>query len=138
MYLCIYKFNKMSYESKERSLELRQQNDPDVNWLTYPYSYLHEYDLTPKKIIGEPKEKKINFPSCVYYYYWIHEGVKDEIPWRALFGYYDDEKGKYRYGFYIGFDCQGNMNIYLSDRIDVLIEKVFTDEDYRLYILNTL
>lgn len=134
----------MSHIRNERSFELRQQISPDVEWLSYPYSYLNEYDLTPKQIIGEHVEEEIDFPSCVSHYYWIHKGLNDEMPWRSLFGYYDNDKGKYRYGFYIGecdytgFDCQGSMRIYLSDRIDVLIEKAFTDEDYRLYILATI
>jgi hypothetical protein len=126
----------------ERSLELRQQNSPDFNHLKYPYSYLYEYDLTPTQIIGEPKQNSIDFPSCITHYYWIHEGINDEVPWRALFRY-EDKDGNYRYGFYIGecdytgFDCRGSMNIYLSDSVEVLIEKAFTDEDYRLYIKDT-
>jgi hypothetical protein len=68
----------------ERSLELRQQKSPDLKWLEYPYFYLNEYDLTPRQIIGEPKQNSIDFPSCISHYYWIHEGINDEVPWRAL------------------------------------------------------
>lgn len=126
----------------ERSIELRQQISPDVKCLSYPYFYLNEYDLTPKQIIGEPVQNIIDFPNCVLHYYWIHEGINDEVPWRALFGY-RGEDGSYRYGFYIGecdytgFDCQGNMSICLSEKVDVLIQKAFTNEDYRLYIKET-
>jgi len=126
-----------------RSFVLRQQKCPKIEWLEYPYSYLHEYDLTPKEIIGELRQEKIDFPSCVTHYYWIHEGKNDEVPWRAFFRYKDVKDDKDCYGFYIGecdytgFDCRGSMNIYISDRFEVLIEKAFTNEDYRLYVKDT-
>lgn len=132
-----------------RITSIRHQTSPDKTKLEYPYSFINskqypEYqNLSPKKIIGEPTEEKIDFPSCVSHYYWIHEGRNDEVPWRALFTYVD-ENGKKRYGFYLGecdytgFDCRGSMYLYVSDRIDVLIEKAFTNEDYRLYLLETL
>lgn len=125
-----------------RSLILRQQSSPNIKSLSYPYLYINnniydEYDLTPQSIIGEPNQDTIDFPSCVTNYYWIHEGINDEVPWRALFSYeYKDKSG---YGFFIaecdytGFDCRGDMRLYLSDKVEVLIEKAFTDEDYRIY-----
>ena len=128
-----------------RSLVLRQQSSPDIKSLSYPYLYINniydEYDLTPLSIIGEPEQDTIDFPSCVTHYYWIHEGINDEVPWRALFSY--EYKGKTGYGFYIaecdytGFDCSGDMRLYLSDKVEVLIEKAFTDEDYRIYYSET-
>ena len=129
-----------------RSLVLRQQSSPDINSLSYPYLYIkkkyyEEYDLTPLSIIGEPDQDTIDFPSCVTHYYWIHEGINDEVPWRALFSY--EYNGKTGYGFYIaecdytGFDCRGDMRLYLSDKVEVLIEKAFTDEDYRIYYSET-
>lgn len=127
----------------ERCLILRKQESPNRDSLSYPYSYLNEYDLTPNQIIGEPKQEPIDFPTCIFQYYWIHEGIKDEVPWRALFEYKDND-GNIRYGFYIGecdytgFDCRGSMRLYLSDKVDVLIEKALTDEDYRLYFQETL
>lgn len=128
--------------SSSRILTVRQQDNPDREYLSYPFSYLDEYDLKPKGIIGEPLEDYIDFPSCIADYYWIHQGINDEIPWRALFNYLDNN-GNTRYGFYrgecdyTGFDCRGSMELYVSDNIDVLIEKAFTNEDYRLYILET-
>lgn len=120
----------------------RQQKSPQIKSLDYPYFFLKEYDLTPRQMIGEPSEDLINFPYCINHYFWIYEGKKDELPWRALFKY-QDKNGKERYGFYLGecdytgFDCQGSMRLYVSDRFDTLIEKAFTNEDYRLYILET-
>jgi hypothetical protein len=127
----------------DRIVCFRQQDNPNEESLKYPYSYLHEYDLTPQKIIGESSEENIDFPSCINHYYWIYEGVNDEVPWRTLFNYLDKNR-KTRYGFYIGecdytgFDCRGSMRLYVSDNLDVLIQKAFTNEDYRLYILETV
>jgi hypothetical protein len=126
----------------QRQLEVRQQASYKLEWLEYPYRYLNEFDLTPIQIVGEMPEERIDFPSCVTHYYWIHEGKNDEIPWRALFKYVD-KHGKERYGFYLGecdytgFDCRGDMRLYVSDETQVLIQKAFTDEDYRLYIRDT-
>ena len=56
----------------------------------------------------------------------------------ALFQY-KDRNGRARYGFYsgecgyTGFDCQGCMELYVSDRYDVLIMKALPDRDYTLY-----
>lgn len=125
-----------------RLTEARQQYSPNIESLDYPYFYLEEYDLTPKQMIGEPIEESIDFPSCINHYYWIYEGQNDEFPWRSLFRYVD-KYGKERYGFYLGecdytgFDCQGSMRLYVSDRFDIIIEKALTDQDYKLYISDT-
>jgi hypothetical protein len=126
----------------DRSFILRRQSFINLEWLSYPYFYLNEYDLTPESIIGEPKQDPIDFPSCITNYYWIYEGINDEVPWRALFEY-KNKDGDSGYGFYIGecdytgFDCRGSMRLYLSDKIEVLIEKAFTNEDYRVYLETT-
>ena len=126
-----------------REIKARRQDNAKRELLEYPYSFLNEYDLKPEEIIGEPVEDYIDFPTCITHYYWIHEGVNDEVPWRALFRYVDNN-GKTRYGLYIGecdytgFDCRGTMRLYVSDFIEVLIEKALTDEDYRLYISETI
>jgi hypothetical protein len=125
-----------------REKGVRQMLNPNVLDMEYPYSYLHEYDLNPKIMIGEPIEDSIDFPSCVTHYYWIHKGVHDEDSWRVLFRYYDRE-GKARYGFYVGecdytgFDCRGDMELYVSDRYDILIDKALSDRDYAYYIMET-
>jgi len=124
----------------ERDLNLRQQINPDKECLKYPYIY--EYDLTPSLMFNEPVEEPIDFPKCVIHYYWIHEGISDEVPWRALFQYRDNT-GQVRYGFYLGecdytgFDCDGTMRLFISDKIDTLIEKAFTNQDYFLYVNET-
>ena len=121
----------------------RQQVNTNKDSLVYPYTYIDDYDLTPRAMIGEMTEDSIDFPSCVTHYYWIHEGVNDEVPWRSLFRYvYKDKTG---YGFYIGkcdytgFDCcvGSSMRLYVSDNMYVLIQKALTDQDYSLYIKET-
>ena len=125
-----------------RVLEYRQQENPNLEDLEDPFLWLNEYDLSPKRIIGEQHKECKNFPKCVIHYYWIHGGRNDIDPWRALFKY-KDEDGNDMYGFYIaecdytGFDCEGCMEIYTSDRYDVLIEKALDDWDYTLYIKET-
>ena len=60
----------------------------------------------------------------------------------ALFQY-KDRNGRARYGFYsgecryTGLDCQGCMELYVSDRYDVLIMKALSDRDYTLYTRST-
>jgi hypothetical protein len=129
----------------ERITCIRQQESPDPTLLEYPFLYLSEYRHTPRQIIGEPTEENEipYFPECISHYYWIHQGINDEDAWRALFQYYDKNTNSYRYGFYLGecdytgFDCQGSMNLYVSDRYEVLIERALGDHDYLLYIEET-
>ena len=131
----------------QREFTLRQQPSPNPDCLQYPFYFIFNrwYDTTPLQLIGEPDEERIDFPNCVTHYYWIHEGINDEVPWRALFRYVDSRlNNKERYGFYIGecdnsgFDCRGDMRIYVSDNMNTLIQKALTDADYRLYIEETI
>jgi hypothetical protein len=68
--------------------------------------------------------------------------MNDQDAWRALFEY-KDENEKRRYGFYAGecgytgFDCTGCMELYVSDRYEVLIMKALSDYDYSLYMRST-
>jgi hypothetical protein len=125
----------------ERTTSIRQQSSPNPLWLRYPFRFLSEYSLVPRPIVGEPHEEKEiqDFPHCISHYYWIHEGTNDEDAWRALFQYHDQVLNRYRYGFYLGecdytgFDCQGSMSLYVSDRYEVLIERALGDRDYSLY-----
>jgi len=129
-----------------RDTSFRQQARPDTRSLEYPYSFIgeeqYDFKLTPKAMIGEPREQRIDFPSCVTHYHWIHAGMNDEDAWRALFQY-KDENERTRYGFYAGecgytgFDCTGCMELYVSDRYDVLIMKALSDYDYSLYMRST-
>ena len=130
--------------SSSRDTRIRHQLSPDPHALYYPFSYLDEFDLTPHVMIGECVEAKVeDFPLCITHYYWIHQGINDEVPWRALFQDRDKLRNILRYGFYLGecdytgFDCQGSMRLFVSDHIDILIEKALTDADYVLYIRET-
>lgn len=123
----------------QRDPRVRQQVSLDVHALDYPFSFLHEYDMTPHPMVGESVEEKlVDFPQCVTHYYWIHQGANDEVPWLALFRFKTRED-KTRYGFYrgecdyTGFDCQGSMRLYVSDTVDTLIQKAFTDMDFMWY-----
>jgi len=128
-----------------RITSIRQQDSPDPAWLRYPFNYLSEYCLIPRQIFGEPSEDNViqDFPECISHYYWIHQGINDEDAWRTLFQFYDKNTNEYRYGFYIGecdytgFDCQGSMNLYVSDHYEVLIQRALGDRDYSLYIEET-
>jgi hypothetical protein len=55
-----------------RDTSFRQQVGPNTRSLEYPYSFIEYYNLVPKAMIGEPREQRIDFPSCVTRYYWIH------------------------------------------------------------------
>jgi hypothetical protein len=127
----------------ERDYRIRQQAEPKVEHLSYPYSYVQEYVPMMNRMPGEPVEDEIDFSNCVTHYYWIYKGEKDEMPWRALFTYKDEKSQQTRYGYYrahsnyTGFDCCGMMQLYVSDHYNVLIEKGMTEEDYCLYMKDT-
>lgn len=134
----------------ERSTEIRQQNNPNELALQYPYEvltskkYYHLRDYgnvtIPKRMPEEKEEERVeNFPSCITHYYWIYEGTASEEQWRALFKYYDVKTKRERFGFFIagcgysGFDCCGEMKLYVSDNFPILINKALSDCDYKLY-----
>lgn len=97
----------------------RPLTNPNIEALEYPFSYISDEQYTLESIVrsipGETPLSPGTFPSNITEYYWIHEGINDEEEWYCLC--------RLNNGFYIfytascdytGFDCQGNMRMYIS------------------------
>lgn len=107
----------------------------------YPFSFLNtgnkdkRYEL--KNIIKmmfnknmKPEKMNINkfyFPKNIIEVFWFEKGIPDEKPWQfiGIAGY----KNKKKFVYYIadsdytGFDCQGDMKLYVSRSLRRLLRK---------------
>lgn len=143
-----------------RILGIRQQPYPNEDCLDEPFEELWNDDNNDsyredflRQIPGQPIENFNikNFPDCITHYYWVYDQFKgvtersdyEEKDWKALFMFYDEEKGVQKYGYYesycdtSGFGCQGDMRLYISDNYDVLVQFAMPDNAYELYITDT-
>jgi hypothetical protein len=100
--------------------------------LEYPFSFINSNDIyyKPSEICtGLVDEEPIDigdFPNNINEYYWIHEGTNDEENWHLLCKVTAaDGKDAYVYYTagcdYTGFDCQGDMKIYISRNAPALL-----------------
>jgi hypothetical protein len=121
-----------------RSLKIRNQKNPNIAHLEYPFEeirngYEMEYRGIPGKSIGEELDD-LKFPDGVEEYLWIHEGCNDEDDWRCLCRMKNGLFLFYRGGCdFTGFDCQGFMCYYVAKDCGDLIQFAMGDDDYRLY-----
>lgn len=104
--------------------------------LKYPFSGLDDYrDDLYEQIIGQPKYEIGNFPYNIIEYIWIHEGENNEESWETLCRLDD---GNFAYYIancdYTGFDCQGNMSLYISHDLHILYDLGMTRRSYDLYL----
>jgi hypothetical protein len=103
--------------------------------LEYPFSFINNNDIyyKPSEICtGLVNEEPINigdFPNNIVEYYWIHEGTNDEENWH-LFCKVITKEGEEAYVYYTagcdytGFDCQGDMKIYISRNAPALLNSL--------------
>jgi hypothetical protein len=125
-----------------RILEVRQQSADTLQpeCLKYPFYFLitGEYETAVYPIPGHESADAGNFPHNIEHYYWIHEGENDIEPWitlcRLTNGAYVFYKGECDY---TGFDCQGNMKLYSSHDVGILIQYAMSESDYEKYIIDT-
>jgi hypothetical protein len=122
-------------------IQPRQQNVTElIHTLDYPFEFIRtgEYDRRVKEIPGQPIEDIGNFPDNIAHYYWISPGENDEKPWLTLCcldnGIYVFYKGECDY---TGFDCQGNMEIYASRDVTILLHYGMTRDEYEKYVHET-
>jgi hypothetical protein len=105
----------------------------------YPFSFIlknkfENYDIRKiTRIMFDTKlqnEKidisKVNFPENINKVYWYQEGENDKFPWLMIA---QIKYGKtYKYIYYVadcdytGFDCQGNMVLYISKSLSKIID----------------
>ncbi len=108
--------------------------------LDYPFSFISvggmsaaEDDLYYVKdfcrgLIGEESCDPGSFPHNIVEFYWIHEGAHDEEAWACLCkldnGYYAFYLARCDY---TGFDCQGEMILYVARDRELLFYQGLTE-----------
>ena len=123
-----------------RCLALRQQRDPNSTDLTYPFEHIGYYNPVATPIIGHTE---LTLPpqwwATVEHYYWIHGGANDEEPWRFLARL---TNGHYVFFIancdYTGFDCQGDMKVWVAETPGILIMYGMSNADYDLFVKETV
>jgi hypothetical protein len=78
----------------------------------------------------KPEKMNINkfyFPKNIIEVFWFEKGIPDEKPWQfiGIAGYKNKKKFVYYIAdsYYTGFDCQGNMKLYVSRSLRRLLRK---------------
>ncbi len=124
------KVNMFAYKS-----EFEPIDKLNLKALEYPFSFINKdyYELS-EICTGLVDEEPINigdFPNNIVEYYWIHEGTNDEENWHLFCKVMTEDTGeadsKEAYVYYTagcdytGFDCQGDMKIYISRNAPALL-----------------
>ena len=119
-----------------------KQTNPNKKGLQYPFGFIDDdddgfnYNVKDivKPILIEETPDAGNFPHNIEEYYWIHEGSNDSEEWGAC-GIL--ENGVYFFFLakcdYTGFDCQGEMKLYVSKSFETLCEHGMGERYYRVY-----
>ncbi len=137
---------KVNINGKEK--ELKSIKDFDLSGFEYPFEYMFEGDYVKNKetkkyerIPGNPSDFLRNipgengyeigdFPKNIKRCYWINEGENDEEPWNLLC-YLDNGVYVYMSAWcdYTGFDCQGEIILWSSKKMQTLIDMALSNED---------
>jgi hypothetical protein len=86
--------------------------------------------------------KKFYFPKNIEEVYWFQKGIQDVKPW--MFIGKVSYKNKFKYVFYeanadyTGFDCQGDMTLYVSKSLNRLIKKAIPKDIINKKLKNIL
>ncbi len=127
-------------QTRHLVLQFQDSVEDKIGCLEYPFSFVRSGDYLREcsPIPGQPEEDIEDFPNNITEYYWIHEGENDVEPWLCLcklkntvYVYYRGECD------YTGFDCQGDMKIYASKDLAILIQYGMISSDYEKYIQET-
>ena len=139
---------KIVLNGKEK--DLKPIKNFDLSGFEYPFEFMFEGDYVKNKetkkyehIPGNPSdflrpipgEKEFNignFPKNIKRCYWINEGENDGDSWNLLCYL---KNGVYVYMSawcdYTGFDCQGEIILWSSKKIQTLIDMALSNEDRR-------
>jgi hypothetical protein len=109
----------------------------------YPFGCINDgysgYEMQMSdELPGEPVLPVNGFPKNIREWLWASPGSNDEAPWWLLGSL---ESGVYffydAWCDYTGFDCQGHMSIYASEKLETLIVKAMSEAAYGQYIRET-
>lgn len=133
---------------RPREHEIRKQKTCDMNpiMIEYPLYYVNEsLQFTPNMIRRDiliedmaERARHGNFPQNIHEYFWIKDGEIDGLSWLCL--------GKLTNGAYFffsaycdvaGFNCGGDMTLYVSNSFKNIIEYGMEDDEYRWYVQET-
>jgi hypothetical protein len=133
---------------KELDLVFTPILTPTREVLDYPFSFIRNdggdgvsdefYYIKDfcKGIIGEEPCDPGNFPHNIVEFYWIHEGAHDEEAWTCLCrldnGYYAFYVARCDY---TGFDCQGEMILYVARDRELLFYQGLTEAQRKYCLL---
>ena len=116
-----------------------------VRSMEYPYGYIGSYtprydinSILSKILVEEGQAEAGNFPHNIAKHFWIREGQNDGDSWMACGQLTNGNYFFYTGGCdYTGFDCQGGMDLWVSASWKNIIEHAMTEEQYRLYIIQS-
>ena len=119
-------------------------NPPSIDWYEYPFSFINNGDYILenifKSIPNQPEMLKDvgEFPNNISEFIWGQLGENDEKDWLLLCKLNNDMYAYYKASCdYTGFDCQGGMDLYVSSKLDILINYAMGDYEYVSYINDT-
>lgn len=132
-----------------RNIELRTMEDIEtaVKGMYYPYFYVSDSDSyslenIQKPILSETPEEVADvgtFPANIREHFWVREGENDGDSWLAVGQLTNDAYFFFTGGCdYTGFDCQGGMCLWVSKSLKNIIEHGMTNEEYDLYMSQTI
>jgi hypothetical protein len=113
-------------------------HEPTRVVLEYPFSFITNGDYTVTDFCrGVPGDDEQctpgNFPNNISEFYWIHEGAHDEEPWTCLCRL---DSGAYVFYLahcdYTGFDCQGEMVMFIASSKELLFYQGLTNAQREL------
>jgi len=124
---------------------------PTIKWYKYPFSvingdiinndYINYSDYKLKNIFtpipGQKQKLKDlgDFPNNIEEFIWGQKGINDEKSWILLCKLNNDNFAYFVASCdYTGFECQGGMKVYVSKKLDNLINYAMSNEEYSLYI----
>jgi hypothetical protein len=110
--------------------------EPTLSVLEYPFSFITngDYKVTNfcRGVPGDEPCDPGNFPNNIAEFYWIHEGAHDEEPWTCLCRL---DSGLYVFYLahcdYTGFDCQGEMVMFVARAKELLFYQGLTSAQRR-------
>jgi hypothetical protein len=141
---------KKLYEFKNK-LNMRDTNyriginkfKPIKKWYKYPFSVINndnnDYKLENifTSIPGQKQKLKDlgDFPNNIEEFIWGQKGKNDEEDWFLLCKL-DNNNYVYFHAWcdYTGFECQGGMKVYVSKKLNNLINYAMSNQEYDLYI----
>lgn len=105
------------------------------------YDYGYSYETIRRAIVVETPEEQADgsgFPHNIKEYFWVQEGENEGDEWLAL-GQLENGAFFYFTGCcdYTGFDCQGDMRLWVSNSFQNILEHAMEPWHYEKYLKQT-